>query len=151
MSEEGVLLGLFAGLAIIFLFMVIVAIILYVFMALGLFKIAKREGMQDKAWMAWVPVVNFFLLTLLVENDVHEQIRGKLTLIYGISLAASVLLSWLFSPISFLPLIVALYAFYFLARKYSTNEVVHIVIAAITFSATMPIQLFMFRNREQVT
>src|SRR5699024_8878623 len=114
-------------------------------------KIVKSNGKLDKAWMAWVMIDNFFLLTLLVENDVHEQIRGKLTLIYGISLAASVLLSWLFSPISFLPLIVALYAFYFLARKYSTNEVVHIVIAAITFSATMPIQLFMFRNREQVT
>jgi len=106
--------------------------------------------MQDKAWMAWVPVVNFFLLTMLVENDVHEQIRGNLTLIYGISLAASVLLNWIFAPISIVPLAVSLYAFYFLARKYSTNEVAHVVIAAITFSAAMPIQLFMFRNRDHV-
>lgn len=151
MEEEGILIGLLIGLGVFLLVFGVIAVILYVLQAIGLFKIAKREGQADKAWMAWVPIVNYFLLTLLVENDVHPSIRGKFTLIYGIALAASILLNWFIPPLVFLPLAVIVYGFYFLAARYSTNTVAHVVIAAITLSTAIPIQLFLFRNREPVT
>ncbi|TFJ94170.1 hypothetical protein [Lentibacillus salicampi] len=150
MEEESILIGLLIGLGVFLLIFGVIAVIFYVLQAIGLFKIAKQEGYEDKAWMAWVPIVNYFLLTLLVENDVHASMRGKFTLIYGITIAATILLNWFIPPIGILPLIVIVYGFYFLAERYSTNAVAHVVIAAITLSATIPIQVFLFRNREPV-
>jgi len=52
--------GLFAGGMMLFMFIMIVA--MYVLMALPLMKIAqKTPGFKDKAWWAWVPILNLVL------------------------------------------------------------------------------------------
>ncbi|WP_217585880.1 hypothetical protein [Lentibacillus saliphilus] len=148
--EDSVVFAMFAGFMIFFFILGIISIIGYILMAIGLFNIAKKFGMKDKAWLAWVPIANMLLLTMLVENDVHESIRGKLTLITGIALVSSILLAWLIPPLYFLPVIFALYAFYFVAKRFSKNEVAHVVIAAITGGLSLCIQLFMFGRREPI-
>ena len=47
--------GLFGG------FMLIVWLAVYVYMALALMTIANKTGTRD-AWMAWVPILNLWLL-----------------------------------------------------------------------------------------
>lgn len=148
MSDEQLLGTFFAAILGFLAIFLVVGLILYILSAIGLFKIAKREGRADLAWLAWIPIASTFLLTLLVENDVHKEFRGKVTLIYGITFAASILLSSFIPFAGFLTSIVMYYAFYFFAKKFSTNPILHIVIAIVTFGFAIPIQIFIFRNRE---
>src|SRR5699024_8156477 len=112
--------------------------------ATGLFKLAKKEGRGDLAWLGWVPVVNTFLMMLLLEKSVHEIFRNKLTLIYCISIAATVVFSSFGAGfISFIQSILFFYAFYFLAKRYSTDPLIHLVIGIITFSGSKSISIFM--------
>lgn len=150
MSDEQVL-GTFLAVILGFLaFFIVIGLILYIFNAIGLFKIAKREGRADLAWLAWIPIASTFLLTLLVENDVHKEFRGKVTMVYGIAFAASILLSTFIPFAGFIGSVIVFYAFYFLAKKFSTNPVLHLVISIITLGVAMPIQIFIFRNREAI-
>src|SRR5699024_2277482 len=111
----------------------------------------KKEGRGDLAWLGWVPVVNTFLMMLLLEKSVHESFRNKLTLIYGISIAATVVLSSFGAGfISFIPSILFFYAFYFLTKKYFTNPNLHHCIRNITFSSSTSISIFMFINKHSV-
>lgn len=148
MTEENVLLGLIVTFIGFFFILLLVGIVFYILHAIGLFKIAKRAGRGDVAFLAWIPIVSTFLMTLLVEDNVHKELRGKVTLIYGIAFAVSVLLSAFIPFAGFASLIVMYYAFYFLAKRLSTNPVLHLVIAIVTFGMSIPIQIFMFRNRE---
>src|SRR5690625_3662240 len=146
--EEDILLGMIMAFFAFFVFLFILAIILFFFLAIGLFKIAKREGKDDIAWLAWIPAINAFLITLLVEKDVHPSVRGKFTLWYGIAVVLSIILSGFIPFVSIVPMAMLYYAFYFLAQRYSKNAVLHLVIGIITFSLSIPIQIFIFRNRE---
>lgn len=161
MSEEGVVIGLILTFLGFFLAMFAVGIVLYILQAIGLFKIAKREGREDLAWLAWIPIASTFLMTLLVEKEVHKEFRGKLTMIYGIIFAVSFLTSVSSAFIPFIGTIISMfagiaasvvvfYAFYFIAKMYSTSPVLHLVISIITFGFAMPIQIFIFRNRKRV-
>ncbi len=146
--DESLLVGFFVAFFAFFVFLFIVGIILFFFQAIGLFKIAKREGKEDIAWLAWIPVVNAFLLTLLVEQDVHPSVRGKFTLWYGVAVVLSLILSSFIFFVSFIPLAMFFYAFYFLAKRYSDNAVLHLVIGIVTFGFAVPIQIFIFRKRD---
>src|SRR5699024_6818524 len=100
---------------------------------------------------AWVPVANSFLMMWLLEKSVHEGLRNKFTLVNGISMAATVLMSRLGAGfISFIPSILSFYACYSLAERYSTNPILHLVIGIITFSGSTSISIFMFRNKQPV-
>ena len=149
--EEDVLMGLIVAFFAFFVFLFVVAIILFFFQAIGLFKIAKREGKGDIAWLAWIPIINAFLMTLLVENDVHPSVRGKYTLWYGVAFVASIILSSFIAFVSFIPMAMFYYAFYFLAKRYSEKPVVHLVIGIITFGFSIPIQIFLCRSRVMIT
>lgn len=151
MSEESVIIGLILTFLGLFLALFAVGIVFYILQAIGLFKIAKREGREDLAWLGWIPIANTFLMTLLVEKEVHEDFRGKVTMIYGIAFAASIIVSAFIPFAGLVASIVVFYAFYFLAKMYSTNPVMHLVISIVTFGVAMPIQIFIFRNRKRIT
>lgn len=150
MNEEDVVIGFFLAFIGVFLAIFVVAIIFYILQAIGLFKIAKREGRQDLAWLAWIPIASTFLMTLLVEKEVHPELRGKVTMIYGIAFAASIVVSAFIPFAGFIASILVFYAFFFLAKMYSTNPVLHLVISIVTFGIAMPIQIFILRNRERI-
>lgn len=148
MSEEGIILGFFAAFFGILLFGFIVAVILYILYGIGMYKIAGKEGRGDLAWLAWIPIGNFFILPLVVENYVHKDLRGKFTLIFGIAFVVSFVFSWVFAPFGFIYLILFIYAFYVLALRYSDNAIVHLIISIITLGASVPISVFRLRNRD---
>lgn len=148
--DEEILLGMLVAFMGFLVFFIVVAIILYVLQAIGLFKIAKREGKSDIAWLAWIPIISQFLMTLLVEDDVHPNLRGKFTLLYGVAFVLSMILSSFVFFVTFIPAAMIFYAFYFIAKRYSTNAVLHLVISIITIGISIPIQLFMFRNRDMI-
>lgn len=120
----------------------------YLFMGLGLSKIAKNEG-KGKRFLAWIPIINIVLLGMLVEDDVYEKIRGKFTIIIGVSMFLALFIGKGF--ITYLPLALSIYAFFFIANRYSKNVTAHTVIAVITFGLSMPFQLFRFRKRKPLT
>src|SRR5699024_10068416 len=151
MNGEETLMALLFGFMAFFAVIALIGFILYFVKAIGLFKLAKKEGRGELAWLGWVPVVNKILMILLLENSVHESIRNILSLIYGICIAATVVLSSFGAGfISFIPSILFFYAFYFLAKRYSTNPILHLVIGIITFSGSTSISIFMFRNKQPV-
>src|SRR5690625_1576819 len=150
MSEEDVIIGVILTFLGVFLAMFAVGIVLYILQGIGLFKIAKREGKEDLAWLAWIPIASTFLMTVLVEKEVHQELRGKVTMIYGIAFAASIVASAFIPFAGLVTSIVVFYAFYFIAKMYSTNPVLHLVISIVTFGIAMPIQIFIFRNRKRV-
>ena len=70
----------------------------YVLLALGLFAIAKRRRLQN-AWMAWVPVLNLWLLGCISDQYRYVtcgQERQRRTLLLVLGIAEAVLKSALF-------------------------------------------------------
>lgn len=148
-GTEGLIGTLFAFGFIFIIMFFIIFIAMYVMQALGLYKIAKKEG-NDFAWFAWVPILQGFLIPMLVEDDVHESIKGKMTLIYGISIVATLFIGGFIPFISFIPLIVTIYALYFLIGRYSKNEVGHLVVLIVTGTFSLPFQLLYLMNRDPI-
>lgn len=144
-SLTGALMGI---LALASLVLIVVFIGLYVISAIGLSGIAEKEG-HDKAWLAWIPIANTFLMMMLVEDDVHESMRGKYTLIFAIVFIASFVLSGFFPPIAIVPSVMMYYALYLIANKRSENAVMYLIISVVTFNFATPFMLFRLRNRER--
>lgn len=128
----------------------VAGIIFFILQAIGLFNIAKKEGRGDIAWLAWIPVVSQFLLTFLAEKHVHEGLRGKVTLLYGIAMAVSIFFGYFLAFVLFIPIAVFCYAFYFIAKLYSDNPLFHTAVALVSIGWSIPIQLFMFRNNTRL-
>ena len=71
--EDDALLALIFAFFAFFAVMFLIGIIVYIFQAIGLFKIAKREGRQDLAWLGWIPVANTFLMMILLESSPQKE------------------------------------------------------------------------------
>jgi len=129
----------------------LVGIILFILQAIGLFKIAKRERRNDIAWLAWIPIVNQFLITLLVEKDVHPGLRGKYTWLFLAAIIIAVIFGYFVYIVPIIPMAMFYYAYYFILKRYTDNPMLYVVIAIISLGWAVPIQLFMFRNKEMVS
>lgn len=60
----GALGAVFAG---VFLFVLLVMIAIYVYMAIALMKIAQKTE-TPSAWMAWVPILNLYLIVKIAQK-----------------------------------------------------------------------------------
>jgi hypothetical protein len=60
-SDQAAALGMGAFLGAYTVFMVICVLAIYAVMAISLMKIAQKTGFGDKAWWAWVPILNIVL------------------------------------------------------------------------------------------
>src|SRR5699024_12840648 len=75
----------------------------------------------------------------------------KLSFNYLFSISVSfVFVCFCFCFFSFIPTFFLFYAFYFLAKRYSINPILHLFIGIITFSGSTSIFIFMFRNKQPV-
>lgn len=127
-----------------FIAFLFIGLTLYVVNAIALQRISEEVG-YDKGWLAWIPIANSFLIVILVENDVHKELRGKFTLIY-----AGFFILGLFLPfVNIVTLIMSYYAFFIIAKWYSEKYVAHFVISIVTFGISMPFQLLSFAMRER--
>lgn len=140
---------LLASFAIFFLIMMLLSLVLYVIQAIALMGISKNVGF-DKGWLAWIPIANGFVMPMLVEDDVHESMRGRFTLIYGISLVATLLLGGFIPFISLVPTVMSYYAFYIITKWYSERHVAHLVISIVTLGFSIPFSLLRFKNRSVI-
>lgn len=64
----------------------------YVFTALAIYTIAQRRGIK-KAWLAWVPVVNVWILGSISDQYryvVKDQVKSKRKVLLGLNLANTV-------------------------------------------------------------
>lgn len=148
--EDAFIMGFFLIFVILFALICLVGLVLFILQAIGLFKIAKREGKGNIAWLAWIPIASQFLLTLLVEKDIHPGLRGKFTLLYGIAIIVAIFLSYFIYFVPLIPMGMFYYAFYFIAKRYTDNPVLHVTIAIISIGISIPIQIFMFRNNRKI-
>ncbi len=70
----------------------LVAAGLHVLMALGLYEVGKRSPAADKAFLAWIPVANLYLLGLLVPDMQAGKMKLNQTSWYLVALYAVLLL-----------------------------------------------------------
>ncbi len=71
----------------------LVSIAVYVFIALSLYTIAQRRGIS-KPWLAWVPVVNVWILGSLSDQYryvVKGEVKNKRKVLLGLNIASVVL------------------------------------------------------------
>src|SRR5699024_7237550 len=107
-SDEGVVLGLLAAFAGFMIFILLIGLVFYILFAIGMFNISKTMGRGDLAFLAWIPIAQTFLIPLVVENDVHEGLRGKFTIVYAISWVGSIILGMFFAPFAYISMIILL-------------------------------------------
>ena len=65
LNPLGAYAAYFAAFLLIF---IIIGIGLYIYSALAWYTIAKKLGYQN-AWLAWIPIANYFLLPILAKKD----------------------------------------------------------------------------------
>lgn len=135
----------FSLLAISAVIIVFVSLVSYIITAYSTMKIAINLK-YDKPWLAWIPLVNQFMPLILIKNHVKENILKLLFIGLAISLAIPFFGDeWQF--ISLIGFAISMYAYATMFKWYSKNYIAHIIIAIFTFSISIPISLFMFRNR----
>ncbi|MGI6707497.1 MAG: hypothetical protein ACOX6S_15125 [Clostridia bacterium] len=141
--------ALFAILAGLMFFFVIIAIVLHILMALGLYKMAQNRGIENP-WLAWIPVANLYILGKLIGSlsisswevpsvelflpigAVVAAILGQIPLIGGlISLAFAVLM---------------FFALHRLFKIYRPQSVTLWLILSIILFFMGPIFIFIMRN-----
>lgn len=122
---------------------IVVGIIYWIFTAIGLHMYAKKHNI-DNTWLAWMPLAQFFYLLYIY--DVKFKPQYKLTLIGGISIAATVLLSFIGFSIPFLIFVMG-YAMFWLFKRHKVNLALQMVIMVITLGFSIPFQLMLLSRR----
>lgn len=93
--------GLAAGFAIIIFafvgFILLLSLATWVFYSLGLYKLAKNQGMNN-AWLAWIPIGNYYILgSVAKEAPFIKKHIPRLDIIMPIAAVVLILLSWALS------------------------------------------------------
>jgi len=151
---------LFSILAVLLIAALIIGIIYYVFMALGLYTMARNRNL-DHAWLAWVPIANNYLMGELINDDVSI---GSMHIPYAkiflplAPLAFGVIMSVLgFIPelgtvlIILVSLALSFYqctALFWLFSIYDKSHRVLFLVLSIIFPFMGPIFVFVIRNKE---
>lgn len=86
--------NMFSGvvLLVIIVVAVLASIAFYVYLAMAWQTIAKKLGYK-KAWLAWIPIANFFLLPILARKD-KDWVYGFLFLVPFVNIVMSIIWTW---------------------------------------------------------
>ncbi|WP_062198112.1 hypothetical protein [Massilibacterium senegalense] len=136
--------AVFAGMMGLFFIGLIIIAVLYIFLALGLYKMAVRENINNP-WLAWIPVAQYYTLGELVKHKLGTN-APMILLILGL---LNLVLSWipiLGSVYSIAFVIFYIIVMHWLFEKYSTNATIMTVFNAITLSSLSPFFVFAIRN-----
>ncbi|MGC4377861.1 hypothetical protein WD019_13080 [Fictibacillus sp. Mic-4] len=139
---------LFALLASFFLIFLVIGIIMYIFLGIGLMRMAKREGIENE-WLAWVPIAQMYILGKIVSHKLGPN--GGFILL-GVSIGAFVL--------SFIPILGAIigfaigifmfFVYHWTYDKYSDKAVLMTVFTVLTCGGLAPIFIFAIRNNHKM-
>lgn len=139
------LFGLGAAL---FSLLFILTIIVYVFTAISIQSIAKRNKIPN-TWLAWIPLANLYLLSSLVK-DKFSIPYFEWILIVGVSvLSIASNNSFVFSILAITLYVLLLAIFHELFKKYSKSYVL-LTIFGIILPILLPFFLFTIRNNEPI-
>jgi uncharacterized membrane protein len=137
------------GLIIVFL---IIAIVFYVLAALGLYKLAQNEGIENP-WLAWVPFGNLYIVGRLVKTvKLFNYDIPSLELVLPIGAIAVAILGGiplLGTLLSIAFMIVLYVTLYNLYKKYRPQSATLWIILSIVLGL-FPIFIFIMRNDRPV-
>lgn len=141
---------------------IIIGIISYIFMAIGLYTMAKNRKMEHP-WLAWIPIANNYLMGDLINDDVSI---GSLYIPYAkiflpLSPFIVVLVMFIFGFVPevaiflsvLLSLALAFYqytALFWLFSIYSEKHRVLFLILSVIFPFMAPIFIFVIRNKAAI-
>lgn len=137
--------------------MLTAGLILYILFCVGLYQTAKRREM-DTPFLAAIPLpmLQIAYMAYMTENDVHRQMRGKMTHVYLIILGITVIFT-LISPYSAAVWVMYIvqsaflaYVYYFYFSRLTSRHVLHTILASIPIVGGMILclQVFVFRGRD---
>ena len=144
--------------------MLLVGIGLYILQSLGLYSIAKRRGL-DNPWMAWVPVVNMYLLGIIADELVtlngRKNWNMRWLILYGLCavivlelLSFIPFIGFLFSMLAGLcsmgVAVIEYFAVYELFKEYEEKNAVLYLVLSIIISPILSIFIFLLRNKPAV-
>lgn len=133
-----------------------IVLVVYVFTAIGLMGIAKKQGKKG-GWMAWVPVLDAYLLgKLAFENKFMGWILVLLillsssfsTTINGVITSTSLLPQPLSSIVGLIYIVMLLVSLFNIYNKMSDKAVLMMIFTILTFGLVTPFMLFAIRNNE---
>jgi hypothetical protein len=152
--------GVIAGLLVAFLFLfLIIVLVLYILHGIGLMKIAKKLNVSH-AWMAWVPVLNFYLLGKVAFNNIYVQLALPILFILGGSRETTVngeiitkgtILPSPLDDIMWLAFMILMFVcLYMVYKRMSKKAVIMLVFTILSFGLLTPIFLFAIRKNNIV-
>lgn len=149
------MLSFFALLGIFLLFPLLIAIALYVVIAMSLSKLASNAGIENP-WLAWVPFANLYILGKLIpELKILDYIIPS----HEIVLPAAALATFLFGKIPIIGFLIALanlviiiFAMYTLFKKYVGDKaLIYTIIGFLTCGIMLAAFIYMIRDKQPIT
>lgn len=134
--EESVIVGLIGG----FFVLLILAVIAYVITALIYFYTAKTNGPEDLAFLAWIPLVNAYLLFAFGSKKTtpEEVKKDALTwmIIYAVLFVVSFIpfIGWLASLAMMVIFIYYSYRLFYRWTGESGKALLFVILTIVTFS-----------------
>ncbi len=131
--------------------LVIYAIIAYIFTALGYYTMAKNKGI-DHAWMAWIPIVNNYLMGEIIDDVVaigdNKIPYAKWVLLFAPFVVAVIAaIPYIGLIISVLYSVYVYFSLYRLYKLYNEDKAVLFLVLSIIFAIAIPFFVFALRNR----
>jgi hypothetical protein len=139
---------------------IVIALVIYFFMAIGLSKIANRLG-EKKSWMAWIPFCNIYLLGKLSFNKIMGWIFASLNFIAitldSISLVlktndVSTFIMQVLTIINFILALTVCILYVIISnriyKKFSKNTTTMTIFTIISLNLLLPFFLFAIRNNK---
>jgi hypothetical protein len=161
MNESDVLTGI-AFIAVgIGIVSVLVLLTVYILCGVGLYKLAKTEGIENP-WLGFVPIGNIYIFGELLSERLKGKGGVKLLIAYGVlfvlSLIAGVIdgvigavsdmhIGFLGVIMQIVTLVACFVMYHWFFEKYSKNAILMTVFNVLTFGFLGAISPFIFRNR----
>ncbi|MFJ8234696.1 hypothetical protein ACIQ34_02990 [Ureibacillus sp. NPDC094379] len=133
-SEYDAMLG---GFLVIFIFIALaLALVGYIITAIVYYFTAKTNGLQEVAFMSWIPIVNIYVLVALVsDKESLEEIKKdalKWTLIYvGLLIVSFVPIIGFIASIA--AMVIGIYFIYRLFYRWTGEQGMSILFVVLTF------------------
>ncbi len=132
-------------------FILILAIVAYVFSSIGLMTLAKNKGIEN-AWLAWIPVGNLYILGKIVETvniGTWEIPKMELWLplgVFGLAVFSNIdHVGWIFSIAS---VVFMGFTLYKLFTKYRPSQAVLYTVLSIVLGLFW-VFVFVIRNDQE--
>lgn len=126
----------------------IIGFIVYLFGAYGLYRLARRRGLEF-AWFAWIPFLQGYTLGELVDNNVFGLPQAKWVLLLGsavISIISGFTWGWVVWILDALLYIYVIGANFELFKIYRPSSALVITIIGMFIPILYPIWYFVIRN-----